>query len=118
MPTVYLILAFVLNGIANICLKVSAFQGLDFSSFNPWFILSKNILFFVGLILFASNVIFYFLALRNMPISIAYPIMVAMSFLIINLYALMVIGESINIGQIVGYVLLIAGVSIVLFFKP
>lgn len=113
----YLILAFVLNGLANVFLKFSALQGVDLSSYNPITLVAKNYLLFLGLLLFASNVVFYFLSLRDMPVSIAYPVMVVMSFLIINFYAITVIGEHISAGQIVGYILLILGLVMIFYFK-
>jgi len=118
MSLVYLTLAFVFNGLANILLKASALKGVDFSDRNPIVLLSKNYLFIGGLFLFATNVIFYYLALRFIPVSWAYPVMVVMSFLIINLYAIGVIGEHISFGQMVGYVFLVIGLITIFYFKP
>lgn len=117
MSFVYLILAFILNGAANVLLKVSALRGVDLGSYNPVVLITKNYLLVGGLVLFASNVVFYYLALRAMPVSIAYPVMVVMSFLIINSYAVWGIGESISVGQMVGYALLVLGLILIFYFK-
>lgn len=117
MPIIYLLLAFTLNGVANIILKVSANRGLDLSVWNPATLVAKNYLFLLGLAIFAANVIFYFLALRSIPISVAYPVMVVMSFLLINAYAVWGLGEVITPGQVVGYFLLVLGLIMIFYFK-
>lgn len=117
MPFLYLLLAFTLNGVANVILKLSATRGLDLSVWSPLALASKNYLFLLGLVIFAANVIFYFLALRSIPISLAYPVMVVMSFLIINAYAVWGLGEVITPGQLAGYLLLVLGLLMIFYFK-
>jgi multidrug transporter EmrE-like cation transporter len=115
MSFIYLITAFSFNAIANILLKVQARAGLKFEGFNL-VTLKNNWLFLLGLFLFATNVIFYFLALRNIPISVAYPVMMVMSFLIINGYAYFFLSEKITPGQIVGYLFVIIGIIMIFSF--
>lgn len=117
MPIIYLLLAFTFNGVANIILKVAANRGLNLSSHHPVDLISRHSLLLLGLVIFATNVIFYFLALRSIPISIAYPVMVVASFLIINAYAVWGLGEVITPGQIVGYLLLVLGLVMIFYFK-
>ena len=74
MDYLYLILAFTLNAVANILLKIGSEFGVKIT----------NYYLFAGIALFAINIIFYFLALKNLALSTAYPIMIVMSFLIIN----------------------------------
>ena len=112
----YLACAFALNAVANIFLKVGAGQGFNLSSYSPLALIISNWQFLLGLFLFAVNVVFYFLALRTLPISVAYPTMVVMSFLIINAYALFVLGEHVVPLQILGYVLIVAGLFLVVRF--
>ena len=47
-----------------------------------------------GLFCFSINVIFYFLALRSIPLSVAYPLMTIFSFLLINGYAIFGLKEN------------------------
>lgn len=103
MAYLWLTLAFGLNAFANILLKLGANKGLVLGN---WQLLG-------GLFFFAINVVFYFLALRALPLSVAYPIMVAMSFLLINGYAFLTLGEPVTPLQIVGYVLIIGGLVLV-----
>lgn len=113
MAYAYLIAAFVLNAVANIFLKLGSARGLNFDNLSPLALIGSNWQFLLGLVVFASNVIFYFLALRSLPLSVAYPIMVAMSFIIINGYALVFLGETVTLLQILGYGLIIAGLILV-----
>lgn len=103
MAYLWLTLAFGLNALANVLLKLGATKGL---ALGNWQLLT-------GLFFFAINVVFYFLALRALPLSVAYPIMVAMSFLLINGYAFMTLGEPVTPLQMVGYVLIIGGLVLV-----
>jgi multidrug transporter EmrE-like cation transporter len=108
----YLAAAFTLNAAANVLLKLGAARGLS-STGSLSVLLSGNWQLLAGLVLFAVNVLFYFLALRALPLSLAYPIMVAMSFLLINGYALVGLRETISPIQILGYLLIIAGLTLV-----
>ncbi len=110
---VFLILAFGFNSVANVLLKLGSRQGLVLSNLSFSNLILANWQVWLGCLLFAANVPFYFLALRSMPISIAYPIMVVMSFLIINLYAVLFLGEHLVGWQILGYFCLIVGLLLV-----
>lgn len=112
MAYLYLALAFTLNSIANILLKLGATRGLSLSG-GPFAIIEANWQLLLGLSIFALNVIFYFLALRALPLSVAYPVMVVMGFLIVNSYALLTLHEPIMTGQYIGYLLIIIGITLV-----
>ncbi|HYF29308.1 MAG TPA: hypothetical protein VEA36_03020 [Candidatus Paceibacterota bacterium] len=114
MAYIYLFAAFLLNGVANVLLKLGSVKGLSLSGNVPTLIVS-NWQFLLGLFLFAANVIFYFLALRALPLSIAYPVMVAMSFLIINGYAFFGLREGITTLQLGGYALIVIGLTLVVY---
>lgn len=116
MAYLYLALAFSLNATANIFLKIGSLKGLETNTFNPVTLAVHNWHFIVGCVLFAVNIIFYFLALRSLPLSVAYPIMIVMSFVIINSYAFFGLGEAIVPIQVLGYVLLIIGLVLVVGF--
>ena len=116
MPIFYLTLAFILNATANILLKLGAKKGLALHGISLATI-TDNYLFILGIILFGMNAIFYFLALSTLSLSIAYPIMVGMSLIIINIFAIINLHEQITIPQIFGYVLLIVGTVIIFSFS-
>ena len=95
---IYLIIAFVLNASGNIFLKLGSQQGFSIPSF------SQSAMF---------TVTYIFLALKNIPLSTAYPVMVGMSFLIVNTTAFFLFKESVNMLQIVGYVCMVVGIILV-----
>lgn len=111
----FLILAFSLNSVANIALKIKAKQGISLDG-SLITIIQKNYLLFGALSIFALNIIFYFLALRTLPLAFAYPIMTVMSFLLINGYAYFALHESISTMQLLGYALVVVGISFVCIF--
>lgn len=121
MAYIYLAVAFCLNATANIILKISAnsFQGEYFfatvSKETFLSFLKERSLFILGIFLFALNVLFYYASLRTVQVSIAYPVMVAMSVLIINGYAIFFLNESIRTIQVAGYIAIIIGVMCVFF---
>lgn len=100
MAYLYLALAFLLNASGNILLKEGSAHPI---STGNWQLI-------LGLVLFGANALFYVLALKTLPLSIAYPTMVAMSFLIVLTYAYFRLGEGFGWLNILGYVLIIAGV--------
>lgn len=123
MPYIYLIISFLLNGIANLMLRFSALNEPNISfgiirslrsdaSLGQWIMqfLSDHKWLLIGLTIFATNVIFYMLALRNLPVSIAYPVMVAMSLLIVASGANILFKEPLNSMQVIGYILLIVSI--------
>jgi len=113
MPYVYLICAFILNASGNIFLKLGSRQGLVLTSTTPVSFVVSNWQFILGCGLFVLNVPFYFLALKYIPLSTAYPIMVGASFVIINMLAFLLFKESINFLQLIGYACIVIGLVLV-----
>lgn len=112
MPYLFLAIAFTLNAIANILLKQGASHGLQLHG-APVTLIVQNWQLLLGMGLFALNIVFYFLALRALPLSVAYPVMVAMGFLIVNGFALFSLGESVSAVEIVGYIMIMIGLVLV-----
>lgn len=107
MAYLYLILAFTLNAAGNVLLKEGSLKPIDFSNWQ----------LFGGLLLFGANALFYVLALKTLPLSVAYPTMVAMSFLIVLTYAYFRLEEGMNVINLLGYALIIFGVLLAVSFK-
>ncbi len=114
----FLGVALVLNAAANVLLKVgsktaeaatagpsAAAQALNF----------LNLPTACGIFLFAANVLFYRKALDSVNISVAYPIMVGGSMILVALAAwlLPAIEEQIHAPQLIGMALILAGVWLV-----
>lgn len=109
--------AFIANGIANVLLKLGAERGIlmDFSMSIPRLLLHHAYVI-GGFVLFAVNLGFYFIALRTLPLSIAYPILIAMTVIITSGTAVLFLHESISLPQILGYILILGGITLVIGF--
>jgi multidrug transporter EmrE-like cation transporter len=106
--------AFLLNATANILLKWGAAHGVRLDV-PPAQLLQENAILIAGFIAFALNAVLYFLALRTLPITIAYPVMVGMSFLIIAIAGVFYFGEALSVVHVTGYVLIASGIAVVLY---
>ena len=113
----FLAIAFILNATANILLKIGALRGVSYQGRSVGQLISHNAIALVGLFFCALNAVFYFMALKSVPISVAYPVMVVMSLLIINGYAVIALKEQVSVPQLVGYAFIVAGIVLVFMFK-
>lgn len=114
----FLTAALLLNSFANILMKVGAATQktlAEDASFFSKAVNFLNIATLAGIILFAGNVLLYRKALDGLPISIAYPVMVSLGLIIVVVFArfLPILSERISLLQIVGMVLIVAGVWLV-----
>lgn len=103
MATIYILIGLTLNAAGNIFLKIASPKGIHITNMFMW----------LGLMCFGLNAVFYFLALKHLPISIAYPSLVVGSFFIIGFAGFIYFKEIITIGQIAGYVLIALGIILV-----
>jgi small multidrug resistance pump len=110
---IFLVCAIVFNAAANYLLKLGAVAGFTLADWSPAAILRDNWRALLGLALFALNVFFYFFALRKLPLSIAYPVMVGGTFILVNLCAAWGLGERVSGIGVLGYALIVAGVTVV-----
>jgi len=106
--------AVVFNGVANVLMK-KGMTGPEIhggpAAMIRHYLTSWPLM--VGLLLFAVNIIAYTQALARLPLSVAYPIMVALTGLIVVCGSHVLFKESITWFQWVGYALIIAGVIFV-----
>ncbi|WP_437717013.1 EamA family transporter [Sorangium sp. So ce448] len=114
----FLIIALVFNATANILMKlasrrVPSMEGL--SLVEKGLALVTNYHLVLGLVLFASNILFYVLALKRINLSIAYPIMSSGGFLLISVFSVYVLHETLTALQIGGIVLIAAGIALLAY---
>lgn len=104
---ILLIFAATLNAIANLLIKRSTMQGLQGVEqlLSPFFIF--------GVLLFAANIIFYAKALQGLSVNIAYPALVGVGALFVLIGSYVWLKETINLVQIIGFVLIIVGVILI-----
>ncbi len=122
MKSVYFValtLALVLNAAANLMMKfgMERFKATGVTTADGAGALAgallTNWVLIAGLACFALNVVFYTFALKGLPISVAYPIMVTVGFAIIVTVAGMYLHERLTTGQWVGVALILLGVWLV-----
>lgn len=106
-----LAVAVIFNGVANVLMKagmrdapeISGAGGIIRHYLTSWPVM-------VGLILFALNVVAYTQALTKIPLSVAYPIMVSLTGVIVISGSMMLFKEEIGWFQWLGFALILGGV--------
>lgn len=112
MPYLYLFLAIICNAVANICLKLGAAQfdrGISNLIKDPLIFL-KNGYVMIGIIFFAVALVLYTLVLARMNLSVAYPMMVSIGFVIVLSYSVFFLHEQLVWWQWLGIALVASGV--------
>ncbi len=120
MELIFLITALTLNAAANVLMRVGArnmpaLEGL--SLVDKGLAVAGNWALVLGLIFFASNVLFYILALRKINISVAYPIMTAGGLLIISVVSWFALGERLTNLQIGGISVIAVGMAMIAYHR-
>jgi len=103
--------ALTLNAFANVLIKYSMSHGVRplvpiggaLAPFLSWSYL-------LGLFCFAANLACYSVALKSLKISLAYPLMVSLGYLVILIFGWFLFGERLSPLQYVGIGLILAGV--------
>ncbi|MBI4705678.1 MAG: EamA family transporter [Deltaproteobacteria bacterium] len=117
-----LAVALVLNAAANLMIKLGMraidldLGGAGLLDGGLWGLgrlLLRHWIVLAGLVCFATNVVFYAYALQKLPVSAAYPIMVACGFAIIVVVAGFMLRERLSALQWIGVAAILAGVVLV-----
>jgi small multidrug resistance pump len=106
-----LAVAVVFNGVANVLMKAGMRNAPEVGgtvSMVKHYLHSWPVI--VGLFLFALNVIAYTQALSKIPLSVAYPIMVSLTGVIVISGSMVLFKEEISWIQWMGFALIIGGV--------
>ncbi len=114
----FLVLAFTFNAAANIIFKIASRQGAMSGELSLVTLWQQYWLAGVGLVCFGLNAIFYFFALRYLPLSIAYPTMVVASLVLVGIIAVTVLAERLTVVQIIGYAIIMIGLLVIFVFSP
>lgn len=112
MTSVLLFLALVSNAVANIFIKLGSEQfsnGLRQLFQEPWLVFS-NYYFFGGVFFFALALVLYAQVLAKMSLSVAYPIMTSLGFVIVVGFSVLVLHETLQWWQWVGLLSVLFGV--------
>lgn len=111
----YLVAAFFCNATASIFLKVGATQMTLLHTPNIRELIGQYRFLIIGASLFAITLIFYILAIRTIPITVAYPILTGASFLFVNILAVFFLKEHIQIIGMIGMFCILIGIILVTF---
>ncbi len=96
------------NAIGSLLLKQSrlgAAPGLVGLLGSPWF--------WGGLMFYGVNVLIFAKALESLPVSVAYPVLAGLGFAAIALGGAIFFGERLAWSQVVGLMVLVAGIGLV-----
>jgi multidrug transporter EmrE-like cation transporter len=106
-------IALMLNALANVALKIGAARLPAWS--EPGLVprLVTNPYLVLGIVLFALNVLVYAATLARVNLSIAYPVMVAGSMIVVVILSVAWLREPVGAVQLSGIALLIAGIVLV-----
>ena len=108
-----LAIAILSNAGANILIKMGMNKagGMDIASFpdiyHKFFL---NPLIWCGVIFFGIALLSYSYVLSHIQLSIAYPIMTSLGFVVVVLVSLLYLGEKLNVVQFSGIAFIIFGV--------
>lgn len=114
MTILLLVLAILFNASANILMKLGAqrmgavsvgMEGLKAFVMNP--------MIWAGLVSFGLALMFYTYVLTKMNLSIAYPLMTSLGFLIVVTFSVFYLHESVHLPQLIGLCLVIGGLYLI-----
>jgi len=111
----FLTLALLFNALANILIKYSMSHGvrsflpLQGSALKPVAVF-MSWPYLLAVFFFATNLVCYSMALRSLKLSLAYPLMVGLGYLVILAVQLVIFGEKLTSLQYLGVALILAGV--------
>ncbi len=114
MTIILLVCAIMFNASANILMKLGAKQmgtvGFGIDSFKLFI---TNPFIWTGLFSFGLALMFYTYVLTKMNLSIAYPLMTSLGFLIVVTFSIFYLHETVHWIQIVGMFVVIFGLYLV-----
>jgi multidrug transporter EmrE-like cation transporter len=108
-----LMVAVVLNALANIFIKAGMIGGKEKA---PLLLIKEkcfSLPILSGILFFILALVAYSYVLSILNLSIAYPIMTSLGFFIVVLASWLVFKESITLIQLVGFILILSGVWLV-----
>ena len=114
MSYIILILAITFNAVANILMKVGMLKEKQGTSLVDLLLnMLLNPALIVGIICFALGLAAYCFVLTKLNLSVAYPIMTSVGYVIVIIASWLFLKETITLIQIVGFTFIIAGVWMV-----
>lgn len=69
-------------------------------------------LFDCGILLYAASSIVWFHVISTEPLSVAYPLLVSLTFIFVTLGAIVIFNEAMNLPKVLGIVIILVGIII------
>jgi multidrug transporter EmrE-like cation transporter len=114
MSYVILILAITFNAVANILMKVGMLRGKQGAGLADFILgMIMNPVLIAGMVCFALGLAAYCFVLTKLNLSVAYPIMTSVGYVIVIIASWLFLKETITAIQVAGFSLIIAGVWMV-----
>ncbi|MCW8327456.1 SMR family transporter [Photobacterium sp. SDRW27] len=110
MKWLILIVGVLSNASASALIKVAMTPPRKLQSFSDPMSLLQNWPLWLGLFLYGTAFVLYALALTRLPLNVAHPILTSGSIAIVALFSSFFFGEQLSIINMMGIVLIIAGV--------
>ncbi len=116
MTWIFLILAVIGNSAANVLMKIGAKQmgGFSFTleGFKGFF---TTPLIWAGMICFGLTLLCYTYVLSKLNLSLAYPVITSLGFLLVTIFSVLYFQETIHWVQILGMFVVIFGLYLVVY---
>jgi multidrug transporter EmrE-like cation transporter len=112
MKWLLLFLAIVANGLASVMVKAAVVPPRRFPSLDEPLAALANWPFWLGLMLYGASFLLYAGSLASLPLSAAYPALIAGTVIVVTFLSVVVFNEQLHWTMIVGILLVIVGVAL------
>tara|TARA_Y100000591_G_C21700734_1_gene628172 strand:- start:525 stop:878 length:354 start_codon:yes stop_codon:yes gene_type:complete len=103
----YLIIAAALSTLGNLTLKLSKTNHIDYL---PSWVNDMNPLFFIAVFFYMLNLLAFSKALETMPVSIGYPVLASLGFVMLAISSIFVFKETLSVIQFWGIITVSLGI--------
>ena len=97
---------------ANVFLRLILQNKHVLSSFSNLFTLFTNLNFYLGFICYAMAMVVWMKILSSEPLSVAYPLLVCISFVFVTISASLLFKETFGAYKIIGLIIILSGITI------
>ena len=114
MSYIILIIAITFNAVGNILMKMGMLRGKPASNIMSFVTdMIMNPVLIAGILCFALGLAAYCYVLTKLNLSVAYPIMTSVGYVIVIIASWLFLKETITVVQVAGFACIIAGVWMV-----
>jgi multidrug transporter EmrE-like cation transporter len=92
--------------------KAGGFAAILRSSFSAIIKLIAQPLFDLGVFLYAFVSLIWFHVISTEPLSVAYPLLVSLTFVFVTLRAIFIFHKALNLTKLVGIIIILTGIII------